>query len=214
MLQTALKYYPMYTLSKNLQYLMEIQNINKNQLAKVLAIPSMSVGRWVNGKVTDPTLSKLLLLSNFFDITIDDLTMHNLQVEDKVKKLFDIYVNIPIFEWNEKPQLEDKMQTCQIPKILLNDINTQNCFSMKLHSEYYGLYPKNSRLIFTNATLEHARNDILLVKNIIIGNILLIKCLSSGYFSVLTNEKVELMQYEIIGVVINMVLSNVFLSII
>ena len=193
---------------------MEKKNINKNQLAKVLSIPSMSIGRWVNGKVSDPTLSKLLLLSNFFEINIDNLTLHNLKLENNVKVLFDTYVNIPVFEWNDMPQLENKMQPCcQIPNILFNNVNLINCFTVKLHPDYYGLYPKNSILIFNNSSFEHYCNDVLLVKNKIIGNTLLIKYLNNEYFSVLTQEKVDLIQYELIGIAINLILTNIFLNV-
>jgi len=200
----------MHTLSKNLQYLMEIQNINKSQLAKVLSIPSMSIGRWVNGKVTDPSLSKLQRLSRFFEVAIDDLVTRNLEVQDEVRKLYTEFINIPVFEWNDDFTTEYHVSTKRIPKIL-NIGDKKDIFSIAHPSDYYGIYPKKSILIFSKST-NIELYDILLVRNKIINNILFIRKNEKNYKSVLTHEKIDIDQYKIVGVLVNIILDKVFLN--
>ncbi len=191
---------------------MEVKNINKNQLAKVLSIPSMSIGRWVNGKVTDPRLSKLKSLSKFFEVGIDDLVMRNLEIQDKVSKLYTSYINIPVFEWNGELTIHDHVavRTKRIPQIL-NVGDDKDIFSVAHPSEYFGIYPESAILILSK-TAEVELYDVLLVRNKIINNLLFIRYNGKSYNSVLTREKVDIEQYNIESVLINIILDNVFLN--
>lgn len=204
----------MNTLSKNLRYLMEKNNINKNQLAKILAIPSMSIGRWVNGKVADPSLPKIINLSNFFEVNIDDLITKNLEAQDQLKNILTKYVHVPYFEWGEDLTLENIkfIKTIAIPNIF--SINENNIYSVEHSKEYYGIYPQNSILIFTNDVDKEAKpNDVLLVKNQLINKMLFIQYKGNNeYRSVLTYEMVDIKRYVIQGTLINIILHKVFLN--
>ena len=192
---------------------MEKNNINKNQLAKILSIPSMSIGRWVNGKVVDPSLSKLLNLSNFFEINIDDLVTQNLEAQDKLNNIFTEYKHIRYFEWNESLVLENNefVKTVKIPTIL-NIGDTENLYSIAHSKEYYGIYPKNAILIFSNSK-EIKSNDVILVKNPTIDSMLFIQYREDNkYRSILTYEKVDIEQYIIQGIMVNIILYDVFLN--
>jgi len=194
---------------------MEKNNINKNQLAKILSIPSMSIGRWVNGKVSDPTLSKLLNLSKFFEVSIDDIVTKNLQVQDKLKALFINYINIPVFEWNSNLEFNNSktLRIKRIPQILYIDTEDK-IFSISHSEEYYGIYPKKSILILTKNIDEITNNDVLLVNNKIIKQMIFIQYHNNDYRSILTHEKVDINQYNIEGSLINIILTNVFLGLI
>ena len=202
----------MINLSKNLQYLMEINNINKSQLSKILSIPSMSIGRWVNGKVTDPSLSKLLSLSRFFGVGIDDLVMRNLELQNDILDMYKEYINIPLFEWtSDLTRNNDEItSTIRIPKILIVG-DSKDIFSVAHSPQYDGVFPSNSLLVFTKAT-ELKVNDVLLVRNKALNNLLFIRYRGIDYGSVLTHEKVEIDQYKIEGIMVNMILDNVFLN--
>lgn len=204
----------MYTFSKNLQYLMEAKNINKNQLAKILSIPSPSIGRWVNGKVTDPTLSKLLILSSFFETSIDDLVKRNLKVQDEIIGLYkEEYIYLPLFEWDGEIycKREDGVKNCRIPKLLMTIESTDNLFSIKHHSEYYSIYPKKSILIFSKDVCQE-KNCVILVKNKLVNNRLIVKLTEKGYIDILTNKKIDIEQFGIEGILVNLILDNVFLN--
>jgi transcriptional regulator with XRE-family HTH domain len=191
---------------------MEVKNINKSQLAKVLSIPSMSIGRWVNGKVTDPSLSKLQSLSKFFEVGIDDLVSRNLEVQDEVAKLYTEYINIPVFEWGSGLiALEhETVRTKRVPKIL-NIGEEKDIFSIYHPSEYYGIYPKNAILVFSKY-IDIELHDVLLVRNKTLNTLLFIRYNEKCYKSVLTHEKVDIEQYKIEGILLNIILDNVFLN--
>lgn len=205
--QKSLQFRLMSILSKNLQYLMELKNINKNQLAKILNIPPMSVGRWVNGKITDPTLSKLFLLSNFFKLSIDDLVIYNLEIKDCLANICVEYLEIPFFKWNQIEFLEQNpKELYHVPKILLQNIDVERCFGLHPGSEYSHIYPEKTLVILTKQ-INYKNLDMLLVKNIMMKNIFFIKFAEERYYNILTNEKIDIEQFEILGIVESTVFS-------
>lgn len=208
MLQFALKYVPMCILSKNLQYLMGVKNINKNQLAKVLSVGSSAVGKWVNGEITDLKLPSLVSLASYFDVSIDNLAFNNIEVQDKLKQSYKDCIYINAFEWDE--DLINNVTTHKIPKVLLRG-NIENMFIVYHSPEYYGIFPKNSIMVF-DRNYELKDNDVLLVRNHILQNILFISYAHNGYKSVLTSEIVDIEQYRIEGVLNTILLDDVFLD--
>lgn len=195
-------------LSKNLQYLMGCKNINKNQLAKVLSVGSSVVGKWVNGEITDLKLPSLISLSTFFDVSIDNLAFNNIEIQNELKLFYKEYLYLPAFEWED--ELVASIKTKKIPKVLVHG-DSSNMFVVRHPSEYYGIYPKKSILVFERK-FELADNDVLLVRNKILKNILFINYNNSGYRSVLTHEIVDIEQYYIEGVLSSIVLDQVFMD--
>jgi len=61
-------------LQSNLQILMAKKNIKSgSDLARQLEIPAPSINRILSGQVTDPRCSTLILLADYFGVTIDRL---------------------------------------------------------------------------------------------------------------------------------------------
>ena len=195
-------------LSKNLHYLMGLKNINKNQLAKVLSVGSSAVGKWVNGEITDLKLPSLVSISTFFDISIDNLAFNNIEVQDELKKFYKEYLYLPAFEWED--DLSSSIKTEKVPKVLVHG-DIYNMFVVCHAPEYYGIYPRKSILVFERK-FHLTENDVLLVRNKILKNILFISYSNSRYKSVLTHEIVDIEQYQIEGVLINIILDHVFMD--
>lgn len=57
--------------AKNLKELRLAYNLSQYQLACKLNLPQRSVSNWENGK--NASIDALILLADFFDVTIDDL---------------------------------------------------------------------------------------------------------------------------------------------
>ena len=61
-------------LQYNLQRLMAMHAIHSgSELARQLSIPPPSINRILSGQVTDPRISTLILLADYFDVGIDQL---------------------------------------------------------------------------------------------------------------------------------------------
>ena len=99
----------------------------------------------------------------------------------------------------------------QNPKQILIVGDSKDIFSVAHSPQYDGVFPSNSLLVFTKAT-ELKVNDVLLVRNKALNNLLFIRYRGIDYGSVLTHEKVEIDQYKIEGIMVNMILDNVFLN--
>lgn len=60
-------------LLENLTILMKEKNINRSQLAKEIGIAPSTVNSWFNRNCDNITLSTLIKLSNYFNITMEEL---------------------------------------------------------------------------------------------------------------------------------------------
>jgi len=60
--------------ARNLKKLREIENKSQQDVADAINVSQRSVSHWESGLV-EPGLNKLIELSRFFDISIDDLVI-------------------------------------------------------------------------------------------------------------------------------------------
>jgi len=73
-MQYRLKKLPQTKLQKNLQRLLVKRGITSgSDLARQLDVPPPSINRILSGQVTDPRCSTLILLADYFDVSIDQL---------------------------------------------------------------------------------------------------------------------------------------------
>ena len=61
------------TLAQVLTYLLDYADLTPNGLAVILGIPTPTIYRLAMGDVTDPRLSTLTMIANYFGITIEQL---------------------------------------------------------------------------------------------------------------------------------------------
>lgn len=81
-------------IARNLQRLLKERNLNANQLATLLGIPSMTIGRLLSGQTADPRVSTLKSLTDYLGVTIDSL-MVNHNTTTNLKPHF-----IPLLDWD------------------------------------------------------------------------------------------------------------------
>ena len=58
--------------SENLKSLRKTNKIDQKELAKVINVSAKTVSHWETG-YTEPSISQLILLANYFDVTVDEL---------------------------------------------------------------------------------------------------------------------------------------------
>ncbi|MFZ2315773.1 MAG: helix-turn-helix domain-containing protein [Gammaproteobacteria bacterium] len=85
-------------LSKNLRILLDKRGLSESEIAQAINIPVMTVRRIVSGETTDPRISTLTLLADFFNVSIDSLIEDNeyqyISSMSKNKPQF-----IPLLDW-------------------------------------------------------------------------------------------------------------------
>jgi len=57
---------------ENLKFLRKAKEIGQAKLAQILSISTKTVSHWETG-YTEPSIAQLILLADFFDVTIDEL---------------------------------------------------------------------------------------------------------------------------------------------
>ena len=85
-------------LSKNLRLLLDKRRMTESEVAQSLNIPVMTVRRLVSGETTDPRISTLKLIADFFNVGIDSLIEDNhLNTITLMKKSMPQFV--PVLDW-------------------------------------------------------------------------------------------------------------------
>ena len=88
------------SLSKNISFLMEENNISESELARSLNLPYNTIHRLLSGYTTDPRISTLMLIASYFNVSLDALfnekkhTKNDLQMQKKVKA-------VPVVTWEQ-----------------------------------------------------------------------------------------------------------------
>ena len=82
--------------SEKLQRLRKEKGLSQEQLAELLKVSRQSVSKWESGKTSYPEIDKLIVLSDLFEITLDDLV--------KIKMV----IPIQILELEEEEEDDDK----------------------------------------------------------------------------------------------------------
>ncbi len=70
----------MHFLGKNLRYLRKQTSKTQSEIASLIQKGQTTIGNWENG-ISEPNLNELLIISNFFDIRLDDLLKTDLSAE-------------------------------------------------------------------------------------------------------------------------------------
>ncbi len=87
------------SLSDNLHNLMKTKNITEAELAKSLNLPLMTIRRIVQGETTDPRISTLKLIADFFNVSVDVLIDIN-QIKSTTLRSKTTPQFIPVLDWH------------------------------------------------------------------------------------------------------------------
>lgn len=58
--------------SESLKNLRKLQNLDQEKLGQILSVSSKTISHWETG-YTEPSINQLIMLADFFDVTIDEL---------------------------------------------------------------------------------------------------------------------------------------------
>lgn len=156
-------------LAQNLRDIFREKDLNANQLAQILGIPMMTIRRLLSGETTDPRISTLKILADYFGVTVDSL----------VEKAGLMGVK---YSRNARPIFVPKLNWEIVGKISsLNDINltewkdwqavslsgkekvSNNAFALESRPSMYPRFPHGTIFIF-DSDITPKDGDIVLIK--------------------------------------------------
>ena len=155
-------------LSSNLSDLLKNKGINENDLAKKLNIPYNTIHRIITGTTSDPRLSTLKQISDYFDVTIDDLINQGNHVPLSKHAHYPEFT--PLISWNtlnkldfnDKVTLPEETQWIRTPAI--EGINKQSqLIALESTKSMQSRFPPGTTFII-NFDEKPMDGDIILVK--------------------------------------------------
>lgn len=73
---------------KNLDYLLEKKEMKKSDLAREINVAPSTISAWYNGKYEKVSLQVLKKLSNYFNVTMDELVNDDLSNDNEIKLVY------------------------------------------------------------------------------------------------------------------------------
>lgn len=156
-------------LAENLQLLLKNNDLNANQLGQILDVPMMTIRRLLSGETTDPRISTLKQIADYFKVSVDSLIVGNpkdlIKNLNKTKPLF-----VPKLDWDivEKISSIDeldlsKWQEWQSISLKENDSISSHAFALESRPSMYPRFPHGTIFII-DPDITPKDGDIVLIK--------------------------------------------------
>jgi transcriptional regulator with XRE-family HTH domain len=141
-------------LGKNLSYLLEEKNLSITEFSDILNIPYMTIKRLLSGETTDPRISTLHLIANYFDIPVDYLLEPNEQFSvASIKHKKPSFVPIINWQFAEKMfheknfiKLNDIEKYCAVSQNCVDSLSEES-FAIESCPSLYPIYPHGTIFI-------------------------------------------------------------------
>lgn len=156
-------------LAENLRALLKSRNLNANQLAQILGIPMMTIRRLLSGETSDPRISTLKLVADYFDISVDSLIEGNdhtvIKFLEKTKPHW-----VPTLDWDTVKKITtindldlSKWKQWQSVNLGERDIISKNAFALESRPSMYPRFPQGTIFIIDPDVIP-TDGDIVLIK--------------------------------------------------
>lgn len=158
-------------LAKKLAALLKLKNVSASQIAHTLGLPLMTIRRLVSGETTDPRISTIKMLANYFKVPIDQL------MDGKVEDILEIKQSsiikphfVPIFNWSTietSPSVKaidiSRWTSWQPLSVSDNEPIGKYTFALESRPSMYPRFPNGTIFIF-DPELIPRDGDLVLVK--------------------------------------------------
>lgn len=157
-------------LAENLRTLLDSRNLNPNQLGQVLGIPTMTIRRILSGETTDPRISTVKTISDFFNISVDKM------IDEDATTLFSKSLDVskpvfvPILDWKSAGESNSNVnmdltnwKEWQPLSLAEGDTIGRKAFALESRPTMYPRFPQGSILII-DPDLVPKDGDIVLIK--------------------------------------------------
>jgi transcriptional regulator with XRE-family HTH domain len=155
--------------AENLRALLKSHHLNANQLAQILGIPMMTIRRLLSGETTDPRISTLKLIADYFNVSVDSLLEGNAQtIINSLKKTKPHFV--PKLDWNTIEKITtisdlDLNQWKEWQSISLGERDpiSKSAFALESRPSMYPRFPQGTIFIIDPDAIP-TDGDIVLIK--------------------------------------------------
>ena len=157
-------------LAENLRLLLSQHNLNAHQLAQILGIPMMTIRRLLSGETTDPRISTLFLLANYFSLPIDSLIKKRHEFASTAFYNKATTYHVPLLDWDTASRMTsaaelDLTEWKEWQSISLGDKNaiSKHAFALESRPSMSPRFPRGTLFIFDDK-LEPKDGDIVLIR--------------------------------------------------
>lgn len=156
-------------LAQNLSALLKLHHLNTNQLAQILGIPMMTIRRLLSGETTDPRISTLKLVANYFNVPIDFLVEGDEQTLINSLKKSQLRF-IPKLNWDIVERITtikdldlSQWEGWQSLSLRDQDIIGENAFALDSRPSMHPRFPQGTVFII-DPNVDPVDGDMVLVK--------------------------------------------------
>ena len=150
----------------NLQKLMKKASINEAVLSRQTGIPQATLHKILSGKTEDPRASTLKTLSDFFDVSIDDLMFGKTKtIRAAIKTPAIAAQSIPLISWKECIKAEHLTQNLNAKnwdKWVVSDFFSTEGFALSSKPSMEPRFPKGT-LLFIDPSASIQDGDFVVV---------------------------------------------------
>ena len=153
------------SIAGNLEHLIKLRKTTDNKVAQDLNIPPITIKRLLSGETTDPRISTLKSISDYFNVSIDTLIEPNAMAPNEFisqsKPIF-----LPVLDWESaknKDKLDLKQWQTWIPVTIgKNEKISLNAFALESRPSMYPRFQPGTIFIL-DPELTPTDGDLVLV---------------------------------------------------
>lgn len=151
-------------LSDNLNLLMAKSRLNSSELARQTGLPATTIKRIRNNEHTNPTLSTLVPIANYFSVTLNDLLKHEGSPAPVLKLASGGVRTLPLLSWQSCLQFSEIEL---MPKLTITTERrvSEKAFALEMDNNDIALFPQHARLI-VEPEIPPESGDYVLVANL------------------------------------------------
>ena len=151
-------------LIRNLRALMKKIGINEAELARRTNIPQATVHKILAGKTEDPRASTLKTLSDFFNVSIDELLTGNFSDNDAKKPTITAQ-SIPVISWKDCTHAQafiKNLTPASWDHWVVSEFISETSYALSTKPSLSPRFPKNT-ILFIDANIKPQDGDYVVV---------------------------------------------------
>lgn len=192
-------------LSNNLNMLMAKARLSSSELARQIGIPATTIKRIRNNEQSNPTITTLIPIAQYFSISLNQLIGNEDLISDKEAPI--VLYKIPLLSWNECIHYSSLTDENYLKQIFTERNVSSKAFALIVEDNDLDFFPKESILIIEPnqnpengdyVVIGNIQHNVASIRKYIIEiDRIYLKSLVAGLsVSILTPE------YKILGVII------------
>lgn len=171
---------------RNLMQLMQMKDLTEAQLSREVSMAQPTVHKLMSGATTDPRISTLIPIANYFDVSIDQLL--GLVPFDatliSTDRITHSSIKLPILPWEHLIEYRKKLSDFTLSNwgewVTINKPMTKESYATKIKNSSFSTPFSNNTTIVVNPSLGPFNGCYILLKSINSESLTIKKCLFDG----------------------------------